>query len=378
MDYIERSISSSIMAAKPYYQVVVVTGPRQVGKTSLCQHLFSDYAYYNLEDIALREAVAADPKAFLASCEKSVIIDEVQHLPDLFSYIQLTVDSDKSRNFVLTGSSDFALMQSITQSLAGRVALFTLLPFSLAEVSDLVSAQSTNTILANGLYPGVIAKHTPAELFYRNYYTTYIERDVRSLKAIGDLSTFQTFIRLLAGRAGCEFNASSLSVELGISSPTVKSWFSVLQTSYIAFELHPYYANISKRLTKTPKIYFYDTGLLCFLLGINSAEQLQTHPLRGNIFENLAVVELLKKQFNAAKDNNLCYYRESSGREVDVVQMNGIDMNIFEIKSSMTFNATFLKNLNYLKNLFGDKVKSAKLIYDGTPFPPNVLNIRHL
>jgi predicted AAA+ superfamily ATPase len=366
------------MAAKSYYQVIVVTGPRQVGKTSLCQHLFSDYAYYNLEDIALREAIAADPKGFIASCEKSVIIDEVQHLPDLFSYIQVTVDSDHSRNFVLTGSSDFALMQSITQSLAGRVALFTLLPFSVAEVADVVSAQSTNAIIFNGLYPGVVAKHTPVELFYRNYYTTYIERDVRSLKAIGDLSAFQMFMRLLAGRVGCEFNAASLSVEVGVSSPTVKSWLSVLQTSYIAFTLHPYYANISKRLTKTPKIYFYDTGLLCFLLGINNEQQLQTHPLRGNVFENLAVVELLKKRFNAAKDSNLFYYREASGREVDVVQLDGVDMNIFEIKSSMTFTPTYLKNLNYLKELFGEKVKSAKLIYDGTAFPPNILNIRSL
>lgn len=377
MDYIPRKISGSVLRAAEYYSVIVITGPRQVGKSTLCRHLFGDYRQYNLEDIALRQAVKADPKAFLDSCGKNVVIDEVQHVPDLFSYIQLIVDGDSERRFVLTGSSNFALLEKITQSLAGRAALFTLLPFALEELPDYRN-HPTDQLLADGLYPGVVAKGIPHDLFYRNYYATYIERDVRQLKSIENLDGFQHFIRLAAARCGNEFNASAMGVETGVSSPTIKSWLGILKASYIAFTLSPYYANISKRLTKTPKIYFYDTGLLCWLIGINTPEQLSYHPLRGAVFENLAVVELLKMRFNADESPDMYFYRENSGREVDVMMTNGTAYDIFEIKSAKTFSPDFLTNINYLTALLGDKIAHKTVIYDGDYIPPNILNVRDL
>lgn len=377
MDYVHRKISGSILRAVEYYSVIVITGPRQVGKSTLCKHLFGDYSQYNLEDVALRQAVKADPKAFLESCGKDVVIDEVQHVPDLLSYIQLIVDSGNSRRFVLTGSSNFSLLENVTQSLAGRAALFTLLPFALEELPEYRQC-TTDKLLVNGLYPGVVAKGIPNDLFYRNYYATYIERDVRQLKSIENLDGFQYFIRLAAARCGNEFNASAMGVETGVSSPTIKSWLGILKASYIAFTLSPYYANISKRLTKTPKIYFYDTGLLCWLIGITTPEQLSFHPLRGAVFENLAVVELLKMRFNADQSPDMYFYRENSGREVDVMMANGAAYDIFEIKSAKTFSPDFLTNINYLTTLLGDKIAHKTVIYDGDYIPPNILNVRDL
>lgn len=377
MDYVHRKISGSILRAAEYYSVIVITGPRQVGKSTLCRHLFGDYSQYNLEDVALRQAVKTDPKAFLDSCGKDVVIDEVQHVPDLLSYIQLIVDSGNSRRFVLTGSSNFSLLENVTQSLAGRAALFTLFPFALEELPEYRQC-TTDKLLVNGLYPGVVAKGIPNDLFYRNYYATYIERDVRQLKSIENLDGFQHFIRLAAARCGNEFNASAMGVETGVSSPTIKSWLGILKASYIAFTLSPYYANISKRLTKTPKIYFYDTGLLCWLIGINTPEQLSYHPLRGAVFENLAVVELLKMRFNADESPDMYFYRENSGREVDVMMTNGTAYDIFEIKSAKTFSPDFLTNINYLTALLGDKIAHKTVIYDGDYIPPNILNVRDL
>ncbi len=375
MVYIERKITPAVLRAAEFYSVIVVTGPRQVGKTTMCRHIFADYNEYNLENIALRTAVESDPAGFIESCGRNVIIDEVQRLPELLSYIQLAVDNDPQRKFVLTGSSNFALLESITQSLAGRAALFTLLPFSLEELGQ-YKETSTNSLMVNGFYPGIVVKHTPVDLFYSNYYATYVERDLRQIKEITNLSSFQIFVKLLAGRVATEFNASSLATETGVSSPTIKSWFGLLQTSYIVFALTPYYANISKRLSKMPKVYFYDTGLLCFLLGINSEEQLAQHPLRGAIFENLVVCEFLKARFNQGKASNLYFYRENSGREVDVLIDNGMSYDLYEIKSSATFNNDFKRNLTYLKDLMGDKIRKAAVIYDGMSIPPDIFNFR--
>lgn len=377
MEYIERAITPSIERAAMYYPVIVVTGPRQVGKSTLCRRMFADYAEYNLENIALRQGVEDNPIGFIESCGEKVVIDEVQRLPQLLSYIQVEVDRNPQRRFVLTGSNNFSLLESITQSLAGRAALFTLLPFSLQELGG-YKETDTNTLLINGLYPGVVARKIPTDIFYPNYYSTYVERDLRQIKEISNLTSFQLFVRLLAGRAGSEFNASTLATEVGVSSPTVKSWFGVLQTSYIAFALQPYYANISKRLTKMPKVYFYDTGLLCFLLGISTTEQLAVHPLRGAIFENLAVCELLKGRLNAAKPANIYFYRENSGREVDILVDEGVTLDAYEVKSSASFNREFKKNLNYLRDLMGDKVSVCKVVYDGAPIPPDVMNIREI
>lgn len=377
MNYIPRQITPLILRAEKYFPVVVITGPRQSGKSTLARTIFPNFSEYNFEDVALREKVSADPKSFLDNCGDKVILDEVQHIPDLFSYIQIVVDCDEQRRFILSGSNNFALMEKITQSLAGRAALFTLLPLSLKECGA-YSDRSTDELLCNGFYPSVITDKRPADLFYPSYYSTYVERDVRQLKNISSISQFQTFMRLLAGRCGTEFNASSLSTDIGTTSPTIKSWLSILETSYIAFRLSPYYANINKRLTKTPKIYFYDTGLLCFLLGIRSSDQIESHPLRGAIFENLAVIELLKEQYNTGQLSNLYFYRENRGYEVDIVRSDGLSLDLFEVKSAKTFHSDFMKNLTYLKSKLGNQVRDMAVVYDGDYIPPAVINVRQL
>lgn len=378
MEYIPRKITPAIERGAKYFPVIVVTGPRQSGKSTLCRKIFESYTQYNLEDLGLRENIENDPTAFIKNCGKYVVIDEVQHLPKIFSYIQMAVDENPDRRFVLTGSSNFALMEKITQSLAGRAILFTLLPLALDELSETYVDSPTSTLLFNGFYPSVVTDARPADLFYPAYYSTYVERDLRMIKNISDLSQFQTFIRLIAARTGCEFNASMIATEVGISAPTVRSWMSILQASYIAFLLPPYYANINKRLTKTPKVYFYDTGLLTYLLDIETPEQLNTHPLRGGVFENLAIIELIKQRFNIGKSSNLSYYRENSGREVDIVRTIGDKMDLFEVKSSQTWNKSFIRNLNYLKELFRDKIRNSVVVYDGETIPPSTINIRRL
>jgi len=376
MRYIERKISGKVLECSKYYQVLVITGPRQTGKTTLCRHLFGDYAYYNLEDAALRMRIASDPKGFLGSCGRQVIIDEVQHIPDLLSYIQLIVDDDTERHIVLTGSNNFALMESVTQSLAGRACTFTLMPLSLGEIADIAGDMSTDEIMLHGFFPGAVLKNIPPEIFYANYYTMYVERDVRQVKNITDIGAFQHMMHLMAGRTGSEMNASVLAGETGISAPTIRSWNSVLETSYLTYPLRPYFANISKRLVKSPKVYFTDTGLLCFLLGIKSVEQLAVHPLRGAIFENLIVNEMLKREFNSAALPQLYFYRENAGREVDIVKEEAGKLSLFEVKSSSTFNPSFTANMNYLRKLMGDKVKSSTLIYTGDSIPPDVYNFK--
>lgn len=377
MNYIYRDITPALERGAKYFPVIVVTGPRQSGKSTLCQHVFEEYTKYNFEDIGLRESVASDPKGFISNCGEKVIIDEVQNLPEIFSYIQIAVDENESRRFVLTGSSNFSLMERITQSLAGRAAMFTLLPMSLNELGN-YSCNPTDTLLLNGFYPSVVIGQRPSDLFYPSYYTTYVERDVRQIKNLTDIDQFQKFMRILAGRTGSELNYTLICNEIGVSSPTVKSWLSLLQASYIAFTLSPYYSNINKRLTKTPKVYFYDTGMLCYLLGIETTSQLTTHPLRGAIFENLAVIELLKERMNKGKIPNLYFYRENKGREVDIVREDGMFMDLFEIKPSQTFNKSFVTNLNYLKQLFGDKIRESILVYDGEAIPPSIINIREI
>ncbi len=376
MRYIERKISDKVLECSKYYQVLVITGPRQTGKTTLCRHLFNEYSYYNLEDVALRMRIASDPKGFLEACGRQVIIDEVQHVPELFSYIQLTVDDDAERHFILTGSNNFAMMESITQSLAGRACLFTLMPFSLGEIADMTNDMSVDEIMLRGFFPGTMLKGVPPDFFYTNYYTTYIERDVRQVKNITDIGAFQQMMRLMAGRTGSEMNASALAGETGISAPTIRSWNSILETSYLTYPLRPYFANISKRLVKSPKVYFVDTGLLCFLLGISSPEQLAVHPLRGAVFENLAVNEMLKHEFNSAHLPQLYFYRENAGREVDIVKEEAGVLSLFEVKSSSTFNPSFVANMNYLKKLLGSKVGSASVIYTGDNIPPDVYNFK--
>jgi len=380
---IYREIQKEFERLLPHFRVFVVTGPRQSGKTTLCKHYFSGYAYFNMEDVRVREQIAVSPKHFLEQyARKGIIIDEAQLYPELFSYIQVVADEYPDYRFVLTGSSNFALMRHISQSLAGRAALFTLLPLSLAELQE-QRAADTDTLIFNGGFPAVWGNKTPAYDVCRNYYNTYIELDVRNLINVKDISLFQIFVRLCAGRTGCEYNASALSAEIGVSAPTINEWLSVLEASYVIFRLAPFYRNIGKRLIKTPKIYFYDTGLICYLCGIENENQLATHPLRGAIFENLAVLEFLKKRFNVGKDANIYFYRDQSQREVDILQEFGNQYHAYEVKSAKAFHSGFLGNLKYLKSVMGaDSLVKTQVIYDGetdiNAIENGMINIRNI
>ena len=364
--FIHRELEHEIKRLKSYFPVVVITGPRQSGKTTLSKNLFADFHYIDLMRATDRELIAIAPEDFLKKYANGLIIDEAQSYPELFPYIKIVADELPDSNFILTGSNNFSLMEKVTESLAGRAATLVLLPLSLNELDDEKAKLPTETLLFNGGYPAVWAKNIPAADVSRQYYNLYIERDVRQLINIKDLSKFQIFIRLCAGRIGSEFNAQSMSNEIGVSVPTIQEWLSVLEASYLVFRLPPFYENIGKRLIKTPKIYFYDTAVICFLLGIETPEQLKTHPLRGVIFENYVVLEFLKNRFNTGKTNNLFFYRDQSQREVDIVQQFGHQYCAYEIKSSTIFHSDFLNNLKYLKNLLDNRLLSTKVIYDGS------------
>lgn len=377
MPYINRLLADKIKAVEPFYPVVVLTGPRQSGKTTLLKHLYGDYHFVNLEQPGTKLLAQDDPEGFLDMIGPKAIIDEVQNVPELLSSIQARVDADKSLRYKLTGSSDFSLMHSISQSLAGRAALFTLLPFAFEELSGEYMKQEVDVLEFSGFYPGVIADGIPSTMFYDNYYRTYVERDVRDLLQVRNIDKFYRYMRLLAGRCGTEFNASSLAVEAGISAPTASQWLSILKTSYIAFELPPFFANINKRLTKSAKIYLYDTGLLCYLLGISSPEQLSLHPLRGAIFENMVVAEMMKRAYNCGEQPHLYFYREKSGVEIDIVQESGIDVNMYEIKASRTYRPEFKANMETVAKSL-PRVGSRTVIYDGPSMPPTAVNFREL
>ncbi len=378
MSYIYRHITPHILESHKYYPVITITGPRQSGKSTLCRHLFPDYEYVNLERIAIRSLATNDPESFLERLGDRAILDEVQRVPELLSEIQVRVDEDRKRRYILTGSSNFSLLSKVTQSLAGRTALFTLLPFSLHELPENIRDESIDKLMWQGFYPGVIAEHTPPQIFYDNYYNTYVERDLRDLLKVSNLLKFDTFVRMLALRVGSEFNASALSREAGVSAITISEWLSLLVTSYIVFELPPYFNNPNKSLTKSKKIYFYDTGLLCNLLGINDAESLINHPLRGAIFENMAVTAFMKKYTNEGKRPDLYFYRENHGIEVDLVRQ-GSDGNLelYEIKSAKTLHNDYSANMKTLAANLG-KATTATVIYNGESYPPAALNIRDI
>lgn len=376
-NYIPRLISQKIEEAHCYFPVIVVTGPRQSGKSTLCRYLYPDYNYVNLEHITTRAAALSDPVEYLSGLGDRVIIDEVQHAPELLSMIQIKVDENKDARYILTGSSNFSLLRSVTQSLAGRAAVFTLLPFSFRELDRTAVDAPIEKLMWQGQYPGVIVNDIPPHIFYRNYYNTYVERDLRELLNIKNLIAFDTFMRLLAARVGTEFNASALAREVGVTSKTISEWLSLLATSYIAYPLPPYFNNTAKRLTKMPKIYFYDTGLLCYLLSIETYAQLDGHPLKGAIFENLAIGELIKRQYNASRDPNIYFYREQSGKEVDALLVSPEGIKLYEIKAGKIFRPDYKENMDYLKHTL-DNVQSTTVIYDGDNIPPLTINIRDI
>lgn len=376
--YIQRIISARIKETEDHYPVITVTGPRQSGKSTLCRHLFPDYNYISLERIPIRSAAAEDSEKFLNRLGDKVIIDEVQHVPELLSEIQCRVDENNKLKYVLTGSSNFSLMSNVSQSLAGRTALFTLLPFSEEETAEYCKTADTNTILFNGSYPGVLVNGINPETFYANYYDTYVERDLRNLLKVNNISAFDKFVHLLALRVGTELNATALSRDVGVTTATIIEWLTILQTSYIVFKLPPFYNNPNKRLTKTPKVYFHDTGLLCYLLNLENPSDLDTFPYRGQVFENYVVGEMMKKEANKCKRHRLFYYREVQGLEVDILRQRGMmDIDLYEIKSGKTYQPEYQKNMKTLSERL-TAIQTTTLIYDGETLSDKIVNFREI
>ena len=369
VEYINRDMTEAIKEAARYFPVVTLTGPRQSGKSTLLRHIYSSLPYVSMENPDTREAAIHDPRGFLAAFQDGVIIDEVQHVPELLSYIQGIVDDNPARKFFLTGSSQFALLRSVTQSLAGRSAVFELLPLSLREIKDLAQWDNIDHLLYSGFYPAIWSGKNIPRLLYPNYIKTYLERDVRNLLAIKELDVFQRFIRLCAGRIGSIFNASELSNELGVAVNTVTSWLSVLQASYIIYMLPPFFTNTRKRLTKSPKIYFTDCGLAAYLLEIDSPQTMNRDKMRGALFENMVIMNFLKNGYNSGNNGGLYFYRDSNGNEVDLLVKSGALYDCYEIKSSATFHTDFIKGLaNFDKN-YPNLVKEKTVIYAGENMP---------
>ena len=362
---IEREITGRLKTLFQQYPFVTVTGPRQSGKTTLCRSAFPNLAYTNLEAPDQREFAESDPRGFLSQLGGGAIIDEVQHVPALLSYLQVLAD-ELGRNglFVLSGSEQFRLSNAISQSLAGRTALLRLLPFSLRERRLTGASEKINDIVFSGFYPRILNEGLDPHQALGDYFETYVERDVRRLGEIRNLSAFRRFVRLCAGRVGQLANVSSLGSDVGVSHTTAREWLTVLETSYIVFQLPPFHANLRKRLIKSPKFYFYDVGLASYLIGIENAGQVATHPLRGALFENLVVAEALKHRFNRGRQSNFSFYRDSRGLECDLLYETGQSISAIEIKSGSTVSSDYFGSLNKVANLI-PKITGKFVVYGG-------------
>lgn len=363
--YIHRELSSVLEEAYRYFSVITVTGPRQSGKTTLIRNLFPHLPYYSLESLDIRSFAENDPIAFLNQNEEGMILDEVHNAPDLLSYIQGIVDEHPDKRYILSGSSQFAMLKRVTQSLAGRTAVFELMPLSYSETKDLTADVPLDKLLFNGFYPAIYSGRNVPEFLYPAYMKTYLDRDVRDLLQIKDMMQFHMFIKLCAGRIGSLFKASELANEIGVSPNTITSWLSVLQASYIVTLLPPYFENTSKRLTKMPKLYFLDTGLACYLLGIESPEQLSRDKMRGALFENFVVTEALKQRYNQGKESNLYFYRDSNQNEIDLLLKRNTRLYGIEIKSSMTYHKDFEKALKRIDEWVKAPVDGKAVVYAG-------------
>lgn len=365
---IEREVEPALRELLKGFPVVTVTGPRQSGKTTLTQTVFSGKPYVSLEDPDVRQMALDDPRGFLGRFPDGGVLDEVQRAPQLMSYLQSRVDDDGRMGlFLLTGSQQFGLMSGITQSLAGRTAFVELLPFSVAELRAAgLMPSSLDAMLFTGAYPPIHDRGLKPPAWLSAYVTAYVERDVRQFVKVQDLESFQRFVRLCAGRCGQLLNLSSLAADCGITHNTAKAWISVLEASYILFLLRPHHANFSKRLVKSPKLYFYDSGLLCWLLGIRQADQLAVHPLRGGIFESFVISELVKAGLNRGERPTLHFWRDSNGNEVDVIADVGPKMLPIEIKSGQTLNRDFFGGLERWQALAGELAATPALVYGGS------------
>lgn len=364
---IQRQQQAKLLSLAKQFPVISIIGPRQSGKSTLVKHCFPKYDYISFEDIDNRRRALLDMRGFLEQYGKGVIFDEVQRVPELFSYLQTHVDATgKKGKFILTGSHNYLLQEKVSQSLAGRIAMLRLLPFSMQELADAGKLPADiHKILFKGFYPRLFSSRVTPSDWYPAYIETYMQRDVREIKNIPNLNYFQKFLHLLAGRHGQQLNLTSLATEVGVVHNTISSWISILEASYVIYLLKPHFNNFNKRIIKTPKIYFYDSGLVCSLLGIEKAEQLHTHHIKGPLFEGLIITELIKARFNAGLSNNCFYWRDKTGNEVDCIIDKAGSLTAIEIKSGKTINGDYFNNLDFWKNLSGNTNKSY-LVYGGT------------
>lgn len=366
---IKRKLASCVLKAATQYPSVTLFGPRQSGKTTLARELFPKYAYANLEHLETRRMATDDPEAFFRRFKPPVVIDEVQRVPELTSQIQVMIDADRRSpgRFILTGSHQPLLAEAVSQSLAGRTSLLTLYPPSLEELGELGRGLSTDELIWRGFMPELHVTGIDPYDYYRNYFQTYVERDVRRIVNVKDVSLFERFVRLLAGRVGQLVNNAGLAGEVGVSAMTIASWMSVLEASFIVFRLQPFFTNRSKRLVKTPKVYFAEPGLAAYLLHLETPEQVAHDPLRGALFENLVVMESVKSRTNVGREPGFHFLRTESGFEIDLVSERGRELDIAEIKSAMTFHDDFAKNLRAFRR-DDARVRSASVVYDGTDY----------
>jgi len=363
---IKRKITKELLEAAAEYPVVTITGPRQSGKTTLAKMAFPQKNYVSLEEPDIRLAAELDPRSFLSEMPNGAIIDEIQYVPQLLSYIQSIVDAkNKTELFILTGSHQPGLHQAVSQSLAGRTAMLSLLPFSAEEISNYGKEYTSFDLIVKGMFPRIHENGLKSYRFYSSYFQTYIERDVRALITLKDLRQFQQFMQLLAGRIGQIANFSSLSNDVGVSSTTIKNWISVLKASHILFELPPYFPNIRKRVIKSPKIYFTDTGLAAYLCNISTNLQLRRDPLRGGLYENFIILEFTKAAYNKGLQPEFYFYRDSHGNEIDLIIKKDNKLIPIEIKSAETFTNSFLKGINHFQKTFSDTHEEGFVLFNG-------------
>lgn len=362
----KRKMQKELKAAAKAYPVVTLTGPRQSGKTTLVQETFPNKPYANLEALRTRELADTDPIGFLDRYPKGLILDEIQRCPKLLSEIQVRVDAqDIPGMYILTGSHQVGLQDAVAQSLAGRTTILHLLPLSLDEFITQSTEKSLDEILYAGCFPRIHQKSLNPTKVYESYIQTYLERDLRQMIEVKNPQLFQRFLKLCAGRIGQLFNKDNLAGEVGVSAKTIGHWMSILEASYLIFLLPPYFENFGKRVIKSPKVYFCDVGLASFLLGIETPSQLERDPLRGNLVENLVLLELIKTRWNKGLEHRLFFYRDSIQNEVDIIFQHGNELIPIEIKSSKTFNRSFLKGLTAFKKISGSRCKKPTLIYSG-------------
>jgi len=364
---IHRTLSSKLSQLATKFPIIALTGPRQSGKTTLVKSAFPKLSYVSLEDIDKRNFATQDPRSFLEKYKKGAIIDEAQRAPNIFSYLQTAVDQNqKSGRFILTGSQDFLLMENISQSLAGRIGILNLLPLSIAEINhSSYETHDLEEIIFKGLYPRIYDKNIEPIDWYPNYIRTYIERDVRQIKNIADLGNFHRFMKLCAGRTGQILNYSSLANDCAITHNTAKSWISILAASGIIFLLNTHHKNFNKRLIKMPKIYFYDTGLACYLLNVENKNQILSHFAIGRLFETLMISEIIKFRFNKGLPSNLYYWRDKTGHEIDCIYEKSDKLYPIEMKAGKTISNDMFKNLHYWLNLANKDTSDGYLLYGG-------------